>query len=46
MARKDEIIEDVVDAFEESTGRVPNDYELAEIRAVAQEYVEGENDCR
>ncbi|HEY6020855.1 MAG TPA: hypothetical protein VIY48_13435 [Candidatus Paceibacterota bacterium] len=45
MGRKDELIEDTVEAFEEATGKAPNDYEFAEIEVVVDEYIEGGNDC-
>lgn len=42
MGRKDELVNDTVDAFEVATGRVPNDYEHAEIKVLAREYVDRE----
>lgn len=44
MGKKDELIDDAVAAFEESTGDLPNDYEFAVIRNLAEEYVANEED--
>lgn len=43
MARKDELVNSAVDAFEESTGTVPNDYEMSIISIAAGEMVDEEN---
>lgn len=42
MGKKDELIDDAVAAFEDSTGELPNDYEFAMIRNLAEEYVSDE----
>lgn len=42
MGRKDELVNDTVDAFEVATGNPPNDYEYAEIKVLAKEYSDGE----
>lgn len=45
MSRKEELINSTVEAFEESTGNSPNDYEFAEIKVAVDDYVEETNDC-
>lgn len=42
MGRKDELVNDTVDAFEVATGKPPNDYEHAEIKVLAEEYISSE----
>lgn len=42
MGRKDDLTDATVDAFEESTGSAPNDYEYAVIKTLAQEYTSSE----
>lgn len=44
MGRKDELVNNTVDAFEVATGNAPNDYEYAEIKVLAEEYVSSEAD--
>lgn len=37
----EEMRDDVIAAFEESTDQLPNDYEMGEINALTKEYVDG-----
>lgn len=45
MGRKDELIDSTIEAFEESTGNPPNDYEYTEIKVAVDDYIEETNDC-
>lgn len=45
MGRKDELIDSTIEAFEESTGNPPNDYEYAEIKVAVDDYIEEIDDC-
>jgi hypothetical protein len=40
MGKFEELRNDVVDAFEESTGEPPNDYDMAEINMLVHEEVD------
>lgn len=42
MGEKDELVNKAVDAFEESTGDLPNDYEMSVISIAAREMVDEE----
>jgi hypothetical protein len=44
MGKFEELRDDTVLAFEESTGDLPSDVELGQIQALVRDYVEGRDD--
>lgn len=43
MGRFEELRDDVIDAFEQSTGSLPSDVEMGQINMLTREYLEGED---
>ena len=44
MGRYEELRDDTVDAFEQSTGELPSDVEMGQIQMLAREYVQQEQE--
>lgn len=40
----EELRDDVIAAYEESTDKPPNDYQMAEINILTREYLDGQSD--
>lgn len=46
MGRFEELRDDTIDAFEESTGSLPSDVEMGQINMLTREYVENNEEQR
>lgn len=46
MGKDNEMRDKVVDAFEESTGQAPNDYEMGTINALVRDYESNEEQSK
>ncbi len=44
MGRYEELRDDTIDAFEESTGSLPSDVEMGQIQMLTREYVQQEQE--